>query len=132
MSMTDPLADMLTRIRNAAARRKASVDIPASNLHEAVARIRVEEGYIRDYRRLEDNKQGMLTIHLKYGPNREPVIVGIKRVSSPGRRVYAGARNLPRVLNGLGAAIMSTSQGVLTDKECARRGIGGEALCYVW
>ncbi len=132
MSMTDPLADMLTRIRNAALRRKASVDAPASNLHEAVARILIEEGYIRDYRRLEDNKQGMLTIYLKYGENREPVIVGLKRVSSPGRRVYASARKMPRVLNGLGSAIVSTSQGVLTGRECARRGVGGEVLCYVW
>ena len=132
MSMSDPLADMLTRIRNAVARRKSEVTVSASKLQEAVARILVEEGYVRDYRRLEDNKQGMLTIYLKYGSEREPVIAGLKRVSTPGRRVYSGVEKLPRVLNGLGSAIVSTSQGVLTGKECVRRGIGGEVLCYVW
>ena len=130
--MTDPIADMLTRIRNAVARRKETVEVPASNLREALARILVEEGYIRDYRRIEDGKQGILRLELKYGERRESAISGLKRISKPGRRVYASKSKLPRVMSGLGVAIVSTSQGVMTDKECRRRGVGGEVICYVW
>ena len=132
MSMSDPLADMLTRIRNGVMRRKAEVDVPASKLHEAVARILVEEGYITDYRRVEDPKQGILTLVLKHIGRRESPIVGIKKVSKPGHRVYTGKGDLPRVQSGLGIAVISTSQGVMTEKECRKRGIGGEVLCHVW
>ncbi len=132
MSMSDPLADMLTRIRNGVMRRKAEVDVPASKLHEAVARILVEEGYITDYRRVEDSKQGILTLVLKHIGRRESPIVGIKKVSKPGHRVYTGKGDLPRVQSGLGIAVISTSQGVMTEKECRKRGIGGEVLCHVW
>ena len=132
MSMTDPLADMLTRIRNAGMRRKESVDIPASNLHEAVARILVEEGYARDCRRIEDDVQGTVRVFLKYGKDRQRVITGLQRVSKPGCRIYAGRNELPRPLSGIGVAILSTSHGVMTAIECRRRGIGGEVLCYVW
>ena len=132
MSMTDPLADMLTRIRNAEMRRKDSVDIPASKLHEAVARILVEEGYARESRRIENDVQGIVRVFLKYGPDREKVITGIQRISKPGRRIYAGKGELPRPYSGIGVAIMSTSQGVMTATECGRRGIGGEVLCHVW
>ena len=132
MSMSDPLADMLTRVRNGVMRRKAEVDVPASRLHEAVARILVEEGYITDYRRVEDSKQGILTLVMKHIGRRETPIVGIKRVSKPGHRVYTGKGKLPRVQSGLGIAVISTSQGVMTEKECRKRGIGGEVLCHVW
>ncbi len=132
MSMTDPLADMLTRVRNGVMRRKEQVDVPASKLHEAVARILVEEGYIQDYRRVEDSKQGVLTLVMKVLGRRETPIVGIQSVSTPGQRVYAGKNKLPRVQSGLGIAVISTSQGVMTEKDCRKRGIGGEVLCYVW
>ena len=132
MSMTDPMADMLTRVRNGVMRRKEQIDVPASKLHEAVARILVEEGYIQDYRRVEDSKQGVLTLVMKNLGRRETPIVGIKRVSKPGHRVYAGKGDLPRVQSGLGIAVISTSQGVMTEKDCRKRGIGGEGLCYVW
>ena len=132
MSMTDPVADMLTRVRNAVMRRKVTVDIPASNLHEAIGRILVEEGYARECQRIQDTVQGTIRLFLKYGRDRERVITGIQRISKPGRRMYAGKGDLPRVYSGIGVAIMSTSQGVLTATECRRRGIGGEVLCYVW
>ncbi|MAF09673.1 30S ribosomal protein S8 [Candidatus Poribacteria bacterium] len=132
MSMTDPLADMLTRVRNGVMRRKEQVDVPASKLHEAVARILVEEGYIQDYRRVEDSKQGMLTLVMKVLGRRDTPIVGIKRISKPGHRVYTDKDGLPRVESGLGIAVISTSQGVMTEKDCRKRGIGGEVLCYVW
>lgn len=132
MSMTDPIADMLTRIRNATMRRKERVDIPASNMNESIARILADEGYVQSYRRLDENTQGVLRVTLKYGENRERVIEGIERRSKPGRRVYADKGKLPRVRNGLGVALLSTSQGVLTDRECRHRGIGGEVICYIW
>ena len=131
MSMTDPLADMLTRVRNGVMRGKESVDIPASKLHEAVARILVQEGFVRDYKRIDDTVQGTVRVFLKYGKERQ-VITGIERVSKPGRRFYTGKDKLPRPLSGIGVAIMSTSSGVMTASECRRRGIGGEVLCYVW
>lgn len=132
--MTDPIADMLTRIRNANHARHEHVDIPASRVKEAIARILKEEGFIRDYERIEDGKQGILRVHLKYAPGREKtrVITGLKRVSRPGLRVYARKDKIPKVLGGLGVAIVSTSQGILTDREARRRGVGGEVLCYIW
>ncbi|HIC18120.1 TPA: 30S ribosomal protein S8 [Candidatus Poribacteria bacterium] len=132
MSMTDPVADMLTRIRNANMVRHERVEIPASKLKMEVARILHEEGYIRSYRLIEDRKQGILRIYLKYDDNQEKVISGIRRVSKPGRRVYAGAAKIPRVYGDLGVSVLSTSHGVKTGKQCRREGIGGEVLCYVW
>lgn len=132
MSMTDPIADMLTRIRNAHLIYRDRVDVPGSKLKREIARILKEEGYIRDYQWINDKKQGVLRLYLKYGPNKERVITGIKRISRPGLRVYARRDQLPRVLGGLGIAILSTSQGVMTDRQARKLGIGGEVLCYVW
>ena len=132
MSMTDPIADMLTRLRNANMARHDRVEVPASRLKERIAQVLQEEGYIKNYRYLEDRKQGILRIYLKYGSDKERVISGIKRISKPGRRVYVDKAELPRVLNGLGIAIISTSRGVMTASQCRRTGVGGEVLCYVW
>ena len=132
MSMTDTVADMLTRIRNANMVRHERVEIPASKLKAEVARILHEEGYIQSYRLIEDRKQGILRIYLKYDDNQEKVISGIRRVSKPGRRVYAGATKIPRVYGDLGVSVLSTSHGVKTGKQCRRERIGGEVLCYVW
>jgi len=132
MSMTDPVADMLTRIRNANTARHDRVEVPASRLKEEIARILQDEGYIKSYRYMEDQKQGMLRIYLKYSSDKQKTISGIKRISKPGRRVYIGKSELPRVLNGLGIAIISTSRGVMTESDCKRTGVGGEVLCYVW
>lgn len=132
MVLTDPVADMLTRIRNASSVKHESVDIPCSKFKVEVARILKEEGYIREYKVIEDDKQGILRIYLKYGPNREKVISGIKRISKPGLRVYANSEEVPRVLGGLGIAILSTSQGVMTDRAARKSNIGGEVICYVW
>ena len=130
--MTDPIADMLTRIRNATQLSKDKVDVPASNVKEAIAELLSEEGFIKGYKRREDNAQGSLELFLKYGDNDEQVITGLKRISKPGLRVYADKNELPKVLGGLGVAVISTSQGVMTDKEARKNGIGGEVLCYVW
>ena len=132
MSMTDTIADLLTRIRNANTARHDRVEVPASRLKEEIARILQEEGYIKSYRYLDDRKQGILRISLKYGDDKQRVISGIKRISRPGRRVYIGKAKLPRVLNGLGIALVSTSRGVMTASQCRRAGVGGELLCYVW
>lgn len=132
MVMTDPIADMLTRIRNANMVRHEKLELPASTMKKAIADILKREGYVRDYEVIEDNKQGVLRIFLKYGPNEERVITGIKRISKPGLRVYAKAEEVPRVLNGLGTAIVSTSKGVLTDREARSQAIGGEILAYIW
>ncbi|NLP18422.1 MAG: 30S ribosomal protein S8 [Firmicutes bacterium] len=132
MSMTDPIADMLTRIRNATMVYHDSVDIPSSKMKLSVAEILKNEGYIREYTHIKDDKQGILRIYLKYGPNREKVIGGLKRISKPGLRVYAGKEELPRVLGGLGIAIVSTSKGLMTDRQARKEGIGGEVVCYVW
>ena len=132
MSMTDPIADMLTRIRNANMARHSKVDIPASRLKKEIARTLQEEGYIKSYRYLEDRKQGVLRIDLKYSDEKQRVISGIKRISKPGRRLYVGKDELPKVLNGLGIAIVSSSRGVMTASDCKRAGVGGEMLCYVW
>jgi small subunit ribosomal protein S8 len=123
---------MLTRIRNANIVYREVVDVPASRMKRALADILKQEGYIRDYELIEDGKQGVLRIHLKYGANRERVISGLKRISRPGLRVYAGYDELPRVLGGLGIAIISTSRGVMTEKQAREQRIGGEVLCYVW
>lgn len=132
MSMSDPLADMLTRIRNAVMVKFDSVKMPKSNVKVDIARVLKEEGFIRDYRVSEDDIQGTLTLDLKYGPHRESVITGIKRVSKPGLRKYAKAKDVPVVLNGLGICIISTSKGILTDKAAKAMNTGGEILCEVW
>ena len=132
MSMTDPIADMLTRIRNANNAGHKDVMAPASNIKKAIANILLEEGYIKKVDFIEDNKQGMLKITLKYGQNGEKVIAGLKRISKPGLRIYASNEDLPKVLNGLGVAIISTSKGVMTDKLARKNNVGGEVICYVW
>jgi len=132
MQITDPIADMLTRIRNANAARHESVDIPASNMKKAIAEILLEEGYIKDYQFIEDGKQGIIRITLKYGANKEKVITGLKRISKPGLRVYASKDELPRVLRGLGIAIISTSKGIMTDKKARKENVGGEVLAFIW
>ncbi|MFD2043163.1 30S ribosomal protein S8 [Ornithinibacillus salinisoli] len=132
MVMTDPIADMLTRIRNANMVKHEKLELPASKMKKEVADILKREGFVRDYEVIEDNKQGVLRIFLKYGANEERVITGIKRISKPGLRVYAKADEVPRVLNGLGIAIVSTSKGVLSDKEARSQAVGGEVLAYVW
>ncbi|WP_067934873.1 30S ribosomal protein S8 [Alicyclobacillus kakegawensis] len=132
MVMTDPIADMLTRIRNANAVGHDKVEVPGSNLKRAVAEILKREGYIRDAEFIADDKQGIIRLFLKYGRNQERVITGLKRISKPGRRVYASRDEIPRVLGGLGIAILSTSKGVVTDKEARKLGVGGEVICYIW
>ncbi|MEN2769100.1 30S ribosomal protein S8 [Ornithinibacillus xuwenensis] len=132
MVMTDPIADMLTRIRNANMVKHEKLELPASKIKTDIADILKREGFVRDYEVIEDNKQGVLRLFLKYGANEERVITGIKRISKPGLRVYAKADEVPRVLNGLGIAIVSTSKGVLSDKEARAQAVGGEVLAYVW
>lgn len=132
MVMTDPIADMLTRIRNANAVRHESLEIPASKIKKDIAEILKREGFVRDAEVIDDNKQGIIRIFLKYGANDERVITGLKRISKPGLRVYAKSNEIPRVLGGLGIAIISTSQGVMTDKEARQQQVGGEVLAYVW
>ena len=132
MTMSDPIADMLTRIRNANMVRHEKVEIPASKMKKEIAEILKREGFIRDAEYIEDNKQGIIRIFLKYGANNERVITGLKRISKPGLRVYAKAQEVPKVLGGLGIAIISTSKGVMTDKEARQAKSGGEVVCYVW
>ncbi|RDW21843.1 30S ribosomal protein S8 [Oceanobacillus arenosus] len=132
MVMTDPIADMLTRIRNANTVKHEQLELPASKMKKDIADILKREGFVKDYELIEDNKQGVLRIFLKYGANEERVITGIKRISKPGLRVYAKANEVPRVLNGLGIAIVSTSKGVLSDKEARSQAVGGEVVAYVW
>ena len=132
MVMTDPVADMLTRIRNANTSFKEEVVMPSSSLKQRIADILVKEGYVADAAVAGDGKDRNLVIHLKFGPNRQRTINGIKRVSTPGRRVYAGRMDVPRVMGGLGIAILSTSQGILTDRQAVKRGVGGEVLAHVW
>ena len=132
MQITDPVADMLTRIRNANTAKHESVDVPASNLKKAIAKILLDEGYIKSYEVVEDGTQGVIRIQLKYLAGKEKVISGLRRVSKPGLRVYAGADALPRVLKGLGIAIISTSKGVMTDKTARANHVGGEVLAFVW
>ncbi|MDS1030432.1 30S ribosomal protein S8 [Bacillota bacterium LX-D] len=132
MVMTDPIADFLTRIRNANTVFQEVVEVPASRIKKALAEILKEEGFVKDYEYIEDDKQGILRIYLKYGSNREKVITGLKRISKPGLRVYVQKDEIPKVLGGLGIAIISTSKGIMTDKSARKEGIGGEVLCYVW
>ena len=133
MQITDPIADMLTRIRNANDARHPTVDVPASNMKKSIAQILLDEGYIKNFQLISDGTQGVIRITLKYNnPNREKALTGLKRVSKPGLRVYAGAEELPRVLRGLGIAIVSTSKGVMTDKKAREALVGGEVLAFVW
>lgn len=132
MVMTDPIADMLTRIRNANDAGHKTVEMPASKEKKAIAQILLEEGYINKVDYIADEKQGVIKIVLKYGENKSRVVAGIKRISKPGLRVYAGKDDVPKVLNGLGIAIVSTSKGVMTDKKARKAGVGGEVICYVW
>lgn len=132
MTMTDPIADMLTRIRNANSVGHKSVQIPASNMKKAIAQILLDEGYITDYKINDDTVQGNIDVTLKYGANKEKVISGIKKISKPGLKVYAKANEVPRVLGGLGIAIISTSNGIISDKKARELGVGGEVICYVW
>jgi small subunit ribosomal protein S8 len=131
MSLSDPIADMLTRVRNALRSRHEIVNVPASGICQGICQVLKAEGYIRDVKRVEDSKQGLLRIYLKYGPLGQDVIVEITRVSKPSRRVYLGASELPRPLNGLGICIVSTSKGVLSDRQCRQQNVGGEVLCTV-
>ncbi|MHB8061961.1 MAG: 30S ribosomal protein S8 [Ruminiclostridium sp.] len=132
MQITDAIADMLTRIRNAGSAKHESVDIPASNLKRSIASILLEEGYIKNFEVTNDGKQGVIRVNLKYTNNKQNVITGIKRISKPGLRVYAGKEELPKVLGGLGVAIISTSKGIMTDKKARTEGVGGEVLAFVW
>lgn len=132
MALSDPIADFLTRIRNAGMVYHDKVEVPASNVKKALAEILKEEGFIKDFEYIADNKQGILRLYLKYGANRERVITGLKRISRPGLRVYAKKDEVPKVLGGLGVAIISTSKGIMTDKRARQDGLGGEVLCYIW
>ena len=132
MVMTDPIADLLTRIRNANAVRHEVVEVPSSNVKKAIANILLQEGYIKNIEEYNDGVVPMMRLSLKYGSNKERVITGLKRISKPGLRVYAGADELPTVLNGLGIAIISTSKGIMTDKEARKNSLGGEVIAYVW
>ena len=133
MQITDTIADMLTRIRNANSAKHDSVDIPASNMKKAIAQILVDEGYVKNYQVIEDGKQGIIRITLKYqGPSKSPVLMGLRRVSKPGLRIYSSSEDMPKVLKGIGTAIVSTSQGVMTDKKARKENVGGEVLAFVW
>jgi small subunit ribosomal protein S8 len=132
MTMTDPIADMLTRIRNANQVRHTTLDIPASNMKKAIAEILFKEGFVKSYDIIDDGKQGIVRMQLKYGKNNEKVITGLKKISKPGMRVYAKKDEIPKVLGGLGIAILSTSKGIVSDKEARKSSVGGEVICYVW
>ena len=132
MQITDSIADMLTRIRNANSAKHDTVKIPASNMKKAIAQILVDEGYIKSFKVEDDGKQGVIEIALKYGPNKSQVLMGIRRVSKPGLRIYSDVENMPKVMKGLGIAILSTSKGIMTDKNARKANIGGEVLAYVW
>ena len=132
MNTTDPIADMLTRIRNANSSKFKTVDIPASNMKRSIADILFKEGYIKSFEEIQDNTQGVIRINLKYDEKGSRVISGLKRISKPGLRIYATKEELPRVLNGLGIAIISTSKGVMTDRQARKEGVGGEVLAYIW
>ena len=132
MSMTDPIADMLTRVRNASSARHSTVEIPASKMKTEIARLMTEQGYIVGYQQKKGEQGDVIVVELKYGKNRERVISGIKRVSKPGRRIYAKKETLPKVLGGLGTAIISTSRGLVTSAEAQKLGLGGEVICFIW
>jgi small subunit ribosomal protein S8 len=132
MSMSDPIADMLTRIRNSNKVRTEKVDIPSSKIKQELARVLKDEGFISNYKNIPDRKQGILRLYLKYGTDKKRVITGIRRISKSGLRKYASVEKIPKVLGGLGIAIISTSRGIMTDKQCRKNKIGGEVICYVW
>ena len=132
MNITDPIADMLTRIRNANSSKHATVDVPASNMKKAIAQILVDEGYVKSFEEIKDEKQGVIRITLKYDENGKRVISGLKRISKPGLRIYVAKDEIPQVLNGLGTALVSTSKGIKTDKDPRKAGLGGEVLAYIW
>ena len=132
MQITDTIADLLTRIRNANTAKHATVDVPASNVKKAISQIPVDEGYVKDFKVIEDGKQGVIRITLKYGDNKAPVITGLRRVSKPGLRIYSSCEDMPKVRKGLGIAIVSTSKGIVTDKKARELNVGGEVLAYVW
>ena len=131
-TVTDPIADMLTRIRNGSMAEHEKIDMPASKLKVRIAELLKEEGFIKNFRLIEDRKQGILRVYLKYGPGQERVITGLRRVSKPGRRLYVAADKIPSVLGGMGVAILSTPRGVMPDREARRQRVGGEVLCFVW
>ena len=132
MQITDSIGDMLTRIRNANSAKHETVSVPASNMKKAIAQILVDEGYIKNYKIIEDGKQGVIKVTLKYTDGKTPVITGLRRVSKPGLRIYSNAEDMPKVMKGLGIAIISTSKGVMTDREARKQHIGGEVLAYIW
>ena len=132
MQITDPIADMLTRIRNANSAKHDTVSVPASNMKKAIAQILVDEGYIKGFKVVEDGKQGVIEIALKYGPNKSQVLLGLRRVSKPGLRIYSDCENMPKVMKGLGIAILSTSKGIMTDKDARKANVGGEVLAFIW
>lgn len=132
MHITDPIADMLTRIRNANSAKHETVDIPASNMKKAIAQILLDEGYIASYKVIDDEKQGVIRVTLKYTENKAQVITGLRRVSKPGLRIYSNVEDMPKVMKGLGIAIVSTSKGVMTDREARKQNVGGEVLAFVW
>ena len=133
MQFTDTIADMLTRIRNASSAKHDSVDIPASNMKKAIAQILVDEGYVKNFQVIEDGKQGIIRVTLKYqGPSKKPVLMGLRRVSKPGLRIYSSSEDMPKVMKGIGTAIVSTSKGVMTDKKARKENGGGEVLAFVW
>ena len=132
MQITDTIADMLTRIRNASSAKHDSVEVPASNVKKAIAQILLDEGYISSYTVQEDGKQGVIKIALKYGPNKSQIITGLRRVSKPGLRIYSNVEDMPKVMRGLGIAIVSTSKGIMTDKQARRENVGGEVLAFIW
>ncbi|MBE6738005.1 MAG: 30S ribosomal protein S8 [Ruminococcaceae bacterium] len=132
MQITDPIADLLTRIRNASSAKHDTVDIPASNMKKAICQILLDEGYIKNFTVTEDGKQGIITVVLKYGEDKTPVITGLRRVSKPGLRIYTDVENMPKVIKGLGVAIISTSKGIMTDRQARKENVGGEVLAFVW
>lgn len=132
MQITDTIADLLTRIRNANTAKHATVDVPASNVKKAITQILVDEGYVKGFQVIEDGKQGVIRITLKYGDNKSPVITGLRRVSKPGLRIYSSCADMPKVRKGLGVAIVSTSKGIVTDKKARELNVGGEILAYIW
>ena len=132
MQITDTIADMLTRIRNANTAKHLSIDVPCSNVKKQIAQILVDEGYIKNFRVIEDNKQGIIRITLKYTENKSQVITGLRRVSKPGLRIYSNCKDMPKVMKGLGIAIVSTSKGIISDKEARKQNVGGEIIAYIW
>lgn len=132
MQITDSIADMITRIRNANSAKHDTVDVPASSMKKSIAQILLDEGYIKNYQVIEDNKQGTIRITLKYGPNKSQVVTGLRRVSKPGLRIYASCQDMPKVMKGLGIAIVSTPKGVMTDRQARKENVGGEVLAFVW